>query len=126
MILKSSQQKVVTELEIFFTNWKNELLSYQERVTKLKLAGMEEMIKDIVQPISKVYQTIDSYRNFEDFPQVEDVIYPRLCIQVPTGGGKTLIGIETIRLFQEEFIDSIISVYELHLLNIFTDSHKLE
>jgi len=105
MILKSSQQKVVTELEIFFTNWKNELLSYQERVTKLKLAGMEEMIKDIVQPISKVYQTIDSYRNFEDFPQVEDVIYPRLCIQVPTGGGKTLIGIETIRLFQEEFIE---------------------
>lgn len=54
MILKSSQQKVVDNLEKFFDNWKNELLSYEERIEKLKNAGMEEMIKDIVQPIKKM------------------------------------------------------------------------
>jgi len=30
-------------------------------------------------------------------------LYPRLCIKVPTGGGKTLLAIETIRQYQEIF-----------------------
>jgi len=106
MILKSSQQKVVTELETFFEKWKNELLSYEESTRKLKTAGMEEMIKDIVLPIKKLYGTVNEYKDFSDIPQTPDGnIYPRLCLQVPTGGGKTLLGIETIRIFHEEFLE---------------------
>lgn len=31
-------------------------------------------------------------------------LYPRLCIKVPTGGGKTLLAVETIRQYQELFV----------------------
>lgn len=106
MILKSSQQKVVDNLEKFFDNWKNELLSYEERIEKLKNAGMEEMIKDIVQPIKKIYETVNEYKDFSDNPEVCNLTYPRLCLQVPTGGGKTLLGVETIRIFQERFLEN--------------------
>lgn len=105
MILKRSQQEVVTKLERFFLNWKNELLSYAERIQKLKVAKMEEMIKDILPPIKKIYETVNEYKDFSDIPETQGVPYPRLCVQVPTGGGKTLIGIETIRIFQEQFLE---------------------
>lgn len=104
MLLKSSQEKVVIELEKFFTNWRDELFLYQERIQKLKIAGMDEMVKDILSPIKKIYETVNAYKDFSDMPSAQGVLYPRLCIQVPTGGGKTLIGIETIRLFQEQFL----------------------
>lgn len=105
MILKSSQQKVVNELETFFTNWKNELLSYEGTIKTLKKVGQESIISSITQPIKKIYGTVNQYKDFTDLPEIQNIVYPRLCIQVPTGGGKTLIGIETIRLFQEEFIE---------------------
>ena len=105
MILKSSQQKVVNELERFFANWKEELLSYEQSVKRLKRAGMDEMIKDIVVPIKKIYETVNEYKEFSDIPEAQGSPYPRLCVQVPTGGGKTLIGIETIRIFQDKFLE---------------------
>ncbi len=105
MILKSSQQKVVNELEAFFINWKKELLSYENTVETLKGIGQESIITSITQPIKKIYETVNEYKDFTDLPEIQNIVYPRLCIQVPTGGGKTLIGIETIRLFQEEFIE---------------------
>lgn len=33
------------------------------------------------------------------------MIYPRLCLKVPTGGGKTLLGIKTIELYQNQFLE---------------------
>lgn len=105
MILKSSQQKVVNELKKFFSNWKDELLSYENTVKTLKEVGQEAIIQNITQPVKKIYEVVNEYKDFTDFPEVQNTVYPRLCIQVPTGGGKTLIGIETIRLFQEEFIE---------------------
>lgn len=111
MILKSSQQKVITELENFFHDWKEELLSYEDRVKKLKDAGMEDMVKEIVHPVKKLYDEKNKLATrkedeFTDIPETGDgKIYPRLCVQVPTGGGKTLIGIETIRIFQEQFLE---------------------
>ena len=105
MILKSSQQKVVNKIETFFTNWKSESLSYDERIKKLKKAGLEDEIQSFTQPVKKMYETINEYKDFTDKPDLLGNVYPRLCIQVPTGGGKTLIGVETIRLFQEEFVE---------------------
>lgn len=105
MILKSSQRIVVSELERFFLKWKNELLSYEEGVKKLKTAGMSEMVKDIVSPVKKTYESINEYKDFNDFPMANGVVYPRVCLQVPTGGGKTLIGVETVRIFQQQFLE---------------------
>ncbi len=104
MILKSSQQKVVNELESFLSSWRNELLTYEENIEKLKKANMEDMIKNIVPPIKELYKRSE-YECFTDIPETHGVLYPRMCIQVPTGGGKTLIGVETIRLFQEKFLE---------------------
>lgn len=104
MILKSSQQKVVTAVEAFFSSWKDELLSYETNVAKLKEAKMEDMIKSITAPVKKLY-SCTPYNTFTDLPEAQGVIYPRVCIQVPTGGGKTLIGVETIRQFHEKFLE---------------------
>jgi len=106
MILKSSQQKVVNEMEKFFEGWKSELLSYDKTINTLKNIGQEAIIKSITPPIKKLYETISEYKSFSDIPESQNVLYPRICIQVPTGGGKTLIGIEAIRIFQEKFLES--------------------
>ncbi len=105
MVLKSSQQKSVLALETYFLHWKNELSSYEQKIEKLKANGMQEMIKDIVDPVKKMQETVLEYAAFSDFPEANGMLYPRLCLQVPTGGGKTLLGIETIRVFQENFLE---------------------
>lgn len=105
MILKSSQQKVVSVLEEFFQRWKNESLSYQTKVKKLKELGEEEIIANITQPVKKLYESFLEYREFTDIPESIRGTYPRLCIQSPTGGGKTLLGIKTIQLFHEQFLE---------------------
>ncbi len=105
MILKSSQQKAVTELEKFFGHWKNELLAYGETAKTLKDVGQESIIASITPPIKKLYETVGEYREFSDMPEAQGVVYPRLCLQVPTGGGKTLLGVEAIRIFKEKFLE---------------------
>jgi type III restriction enzyme len=105
MILKDSQKKVVKVIDSFFRNWKNEFLAYTDKASRLKTAGMDEMIKDMTHPVKKVYESIDEYRNFSDIPENFNGPYPRMCVKVPTGGGKTLLGVETIRLFHEGFLE---------------------
>ena len=105
MILKDSQKKVVKALDSFFQNWKSDFLAYVDKTSRLKNAGMDEMIKDMTHPVKKIYESIDEYKNFSDVPENFNGPYPRLCIKVPTGGGKTLLGVETIRLFQENFLE---------------------
>jgi len=105
MILKSSQQKVISELEKFFERWKNEDLRYKKTINTLEKSGQKEIIPSIVSPISKLCETYNEYKDFSDFPKTQGAVYPRLCLQVPTGGGKTIIGVETIRIFQEQFLE---------------------
>ncbi len=105
MILKSSQQKVVNELEKFFQQWKDESISYKNTIETLKNVWQQNIIPDIKQPIKKLYETINEYKDFSDIPETNGEAYPRLCLKVPTGWGKTLLGVKTIQLFQEQFLE---------------------
>ena len=43
----------------------------------------------------------EKYRQFPDRPITgKGKMYPRVCIKMPTGGGKTLVAVETIRAYQ--------------------------
>lgn len=105
MFLKDSQQKAVDHLSSFFNEWKRESDTYTDTVNTLRSVGQDSIIPNIIHPVNKVYESNDMYRGFADLPLAGSELYPRLCLQVPTGGGKTLLGIETIRLFQESYAE---------------------
>ncbi len=113
MLLKSSQQKVVHELEAFFRAWKSELGAHEEKVAKLTQAGLSDMVHDLkadAPPLRTLYHKAygDTFQGdaFRDLPATADgTLYPRLCLQVPTGGGKTLLGVKAIELFHEQFLE---------------------
>lgn len=93
MILKDYQLKVVNALKAFF-----------EEAEKQKSA-LEKIDEKLRSNFSYVDATYNALRlNFVDRPKngLGDT-YPRFCIKVPTGGGKTLIAIEAIREYQNLF-----------------------
>jgi type III restriction enzyme len=46
----------------------------------------------------------EPYKNWIDRPETgTGKLYPRVCVKMPTGGGKTRIAIESIRAFQNHF-----------------------
>lgn len=54
--------------------------------------------------ISPAFGASAKYRQYPDRPvSGTGRLYPRVCIQMPTGGGKTLIAVETIRAYQNLF-----------------------
>ncbi len=51
--------------------------------------------------VSVAYGTHPKYRQYPDRPITgTGKLYPRVCIKMPTGGGKTLVAVETIRAYQ--------------------------
>lgn len=64
MILKSSQQKVVSKLETFFQQWKDEEGAYLSAVQTLRTAGQESIISSIKQPITQLYEKVNEYKDF--------------------------------------------------------------
>ena len=81
-MLKEYQKRVLKDIEEFF-----------EHLDKSK-----ESAGDYV---SSAFASHPKYRQYPDRPITgTGKIYPRVCIKMPTGGGKTLIAIETIRAFQ--------------------------
>lgn len=97
MYLKKYQIKVVKELKAFFEKG-NEKRTAIEQL----LRNVSNSDKKIIQQINWVENTftelgkkfIDKCKNGLG----ED--YPRVCIKIPTGGGKTLIAVEAIREYQ--------------------------
>ena len=84
-MLKEYQKRVVKDIEEFF-----------EHLDKNK-----ESAGDYV---SSAFAAHPKYRQYPDRPITgTGKIYPRVCIKMPTGGGKTLIAIETIRVYQNLF-----------------------
>lgn len=92
-MLKNYQQKVARDLETFFSDLDNartkfdtspDLQSALGDYTALALTG--------------------KYAQFQDRPRTgAGQLYPRVCIKMPTGGGKTLVAVETIRAYQNLF-----------------------
>lgn len=88
MILKDYQEKVIRELKNFYT---------EAEKTKTALDSIDKSLY-----VDKLYRTLNL--GFSDRPEngLKEP-YPRFCIKVPTGGGKTLIAIEAIREYQNLF-----------------------
>ncbi|MCJ7633550.1 DEAD/DEAH box helicase family protein, partial [Candidatus Bathyarchaeota archaeon] len=86
MILKGYQERAVKDIE--------ELL---EHLNNTRKSGGADYV-------SIALATHPKYRQYPDRPITgTGRIYARVCIKMPTGGGKTLIAIETIRAHQNLF-----------------------
>lgn len=84
-MLKEYQKRVVKDIEEFF-----------EHLDKSKDAAGDY--------VSSAFATHPKYRQYPDRPITgTGKLYPRVCIKMPTGGGKTLVAIETIRAYQNLF-----------------------
>ena len=100
IFLKDYQQRVVRELEIFFT------------VAQAKKDGLARAVQAVSEDVRAMLAGVDwvgqtftelvkSYRD----PCVNGLKehYPRAVLKVPTGGGKTLLAVEAIRAYQNLF-----------------------
>lgn len=92
-MLKDYQKKVVGDVEEFFRSLD---VARQESD---KNAALQKMGY-----VSFAYGSNQELLRFTDRPlNGLGKVYPRVCVKMPTGGGKTLIAIETIRAYQNIF-----------------------
>src|SRR3989344_7548231 len=89
-MLKDYQKRVVKDIESFF----NDL-----DVAKQKFEASPDL-QAALGDFTALALT-GKYAQFQDRPRSgAGKLYPRVCIKMPTGGGKTLVAIETIRSYQ--------------------------
>ncbi len=87
-MLKEYQKKVAGDLESFFTDLDTARAKY-------------EASPELKSVLGSYVDIAFSGRQFPDSSKTgAGKAYPRVCIKMPTGGGKTLIAIETIRAYQ--------------------------
>lgn len=97
MFLKNYQIKVVSELKRFFQTareTKDAIEAAQKSLPaniKRTLNWVQSTFKTLHKPYND--QSINGFDNY----------YPRVCIKVPTGGGKTLLAVEVIREYKNLF-----------------------
>jgi len=93
-MLKEYQVGVVKDIEAFF----NDLDGARQ-----KFAGSPDLQQALPSYIDLAL-TGPKYSRFPDRTKTgAGKAYPRVCIKMPTGGGKTLIAIETVRAYQNIF-----------------------
>ena len=93
MILKDYQTKVVKTLKVFYE---------ESEKQKSAVEKIEESLRGSFSYVDATYKSLKL--DFVDRPENGlGYTYPRFCIKVPTGGGKTLIAIEAIREYQNIF-----------------------
>lgn len=97
MLLKNYQKELLGSVDDFFSS-----LSKSQN----DIARIPEDMRDGFEYVARTYDSTDLlYRHFLDRPRNGlNKMYPRVCIKVPTGGGKTLLAVETIRRYQENFV----------------------
>lgn len=99
MILKKYQKKVVDQLQRFLEVAYNQKRSIEQLTESID----PEMVRNfnwVEGALKKVGVT-----NATDFPENGlQERYPRVCVKVPTGGGKTLLAVEAIREHQQRFV----------------------
>ncbi len=89
-MLKDYQQRVVKEVQTFFSDLDAARQAF-ESTPALQALGSYVALALSGQ----------KYVQFPDKPMSgTGKLYPRVCIKMPTGGGKTLVAIETIRSYQ--------------------------
>lgn len=89
-MLKNYQQRVVRDIESFFGDIDS---------ARQKFAASPDLQSVLGSPINVAFA--GKYEQFQDRPKTgANGLYPRVCIKMPTGGGKTLVAIEAIRSYQ--------------------------
>lgn len=92
MILKPYQEMVVKNIDRFFETLADKQKSY---------INLPDEFKEQIDYLSFAYGKGTGYEQFQDRPKNgKGNLYPRVCLKLPTGGGKTLVAIETIRSYQ--------------------------
>lgn len=93
MILKDYQIKVIEKLKLFYS---------EAQKQKTTLDKIDKNLRSGLSYVDAVYRTLRL--DFADRPENGlGESYPRFCLKIPTGGGKTLIAIEAIREYQNLF-----------------------
>src|SRR3989339_261085 len=97
MILKDFQITVIGALKNFYIEAEKQ---------KSAVEKLDESLKSSVSYVDAVYNKL-GFSHFADRPKNgTGEYYPRVCLKVPTGGGKTLIAVEAIREYQNLFVKS--------------------
>lgn len=105
MYLKKYQQKVVDSFREFLDTGREEYVEaisiYNERNKRYnwvhETINKTGILKAVHNGLVKQYQPVEEPVNGLGW------YYPRVVFKVPTGGGKTLLAVESIREFQERF-----------------------
>ena len=108
MQLKEYQEQVLEKLDRYLEILKNEYLQEKKEVDILKEGGVEKSIKEYCK---KTWDTLNESGQLplftnkkgqkESLPYLDKEdgageIIPNICIKVPTGGGKTLLGVSAV------------------------------
>lgn len=94
MILKDYQTDVAEALKNFYTEAEKQ---------KSAVEKLDESLRKSISYVDAVYNKLN-FSSFADRPKNGlDAYYPRFCLKIPTGGGKTLLAIEAIREYQNLF-----------------------
>ena len=94
MILKDYQIKVIKALKNFYVEAEKQ---------KSAVEKLEEALRSSINYVDAVYNKL-GFSNFSDRPKNGlGEHYPRFCLKIPTGGGKTILAIEAIRDYQNLF-----------------------
>ena len=94
MILKDYQTEVVKTLKNFYIEAEKQ---------KVAVEKLEDSLKNAISYVDAVYNKL-GFSHFADRPKNGlGEYYPRFCLKIPTGGGKTLLAIEAIREYQNLF-----------------------
>ena len=95
MILKDYQVKVITVLKNFYV---------ESEKQKSAVEKLDEALRSSISYVDATYNKL-GFSHFADRPKNGlGEHYPRVCLKIPTGGGKTLLAIEAIREYQNLFI----------------------
>ncbi|MHB1438976.1 MAG: DEAD/DEAH box helicase [Thiobacillus sp.] len=96
MILKEYQIEVIDLLRNFFMEAEKQ---------KIAVEKLDDSLRSSISYVDIVYNKLGLSSRFADRPKNGlDEFYPRFCLKIPTGGGKTLIAIEAIREYQNLFV----------------------
>ncbi len=94
MILKDYQIDVIEILKNFYT---------EADLQKSIIEKLDNNLKNSISYVDVVYNKLN-LSHFSDRPRNGlGAYYPRFCLKIPTGGGKTLLAIEAIREYKNLF-----------------------
>lgn len=97
MFLKNYQKKVVKELKSFFETASEKRLELDTAFKSLP-ANLRHTLEN-VNWVKNSFEVLNK-QCLDEPKNGLDKYYPRFCIKIPTGGGKTLIAVEAIREYQ--------------------------